>query len=137
MSDNDHELSEVPRLVLHVLCGEEREEERERERERERCDRVTKLKHQEPSLLPWGKRRALQNHQDVIENNNSHCPPFPKGINGQLCVGRSPRSKSPFNTTKNKWRQIIYIVYIYIYIYIYIYMYCMHTYKKMHVDGIP
>ena len=49
MSDNDHERSEVPRLVLHVLCGGEREEdgeretgkrvrevERERERERER-----------------------------------------------------------------------------------------------------
>ena len=42
MSDNDHERSEVPRLVLHVLCGGEREEERERgegvregERERE------------------------------------------------------------------------------------------------------
>ena len=34
MSDNDHELSEVPRLVLHVLCGGEREEEGERERER-------------------------------------------------------------------------------------------------------
>ena len=35
-SDNDHERSEVPRLVLHVLCGGEREEEGERERERER-----------------------------------------------------------------------------------------------------
>ena len=34
MSDNDHERSEVPRLVLHVLCGGEREEEGERERER-------------------------------------------------------------------------------------------------------
>ena len=32
MSDNDHERSEVPRLVLHVLCGGEREEEGERER---------------------------------------------------------------------------------------------------------
>ena len=38
MSDNDHERSEVPRLVLHVLCWGERERERERERKRE-CER--------------------------------------------------------------------------------------------------
>ena len=39
MSDNDHERSEVPRLVLHVLCwgerGGEKEGEGERARERE------------------------------------------------------------------------------------------------------
>ena len=59
MSDNDHERSEVPRLVLHVLCGREREEEGEGERE----------------ARGYGRERGREKGERGVERVQKPCTP--------------------------------------------------------------